>query len=210
MNGHRVRHVLVAAASCVLVAGCGDSTAEKLASDDAGQRIEALRDLGRSGRDEDVDRASRAAAHADLATARAAVRALGRMRGTAAADALSRLTVEERRPRVRREAVVLLSHRHDAGLAPVFRDRLVSDPAPSVRAAAATAIQRLGDWDGLDLLIRAAETDESPLVRDQAVGAIERMGSVRFGYSASAPEAERRDAIERIRRWAENRLLAEE
>lgn len=210
MIAHGASHVAVAAVLAILAAGCGGSAAEKLASDDAAERIEALRDLGRSGRDEDVDRASRAAAHADLATARAAVRALGRMRGKAAAGALSRLAAEEQRSRVREAAVVELSHRHEAALAEVFRDRLLSDPSPTVRAAAATAMQRLGDWDGLDVLIRVAEQDESPFVRSRAVGAIERMASIRFGYSPSAPEAERQEALERIRRWAENRLLGDD
>ena len=126
---------------------------------------------------------------------------------TGGADVLVRTATGDRRAEVRQAAVVQLGYDREPSSVPVLRAVLRRDADPRVRGEAAAALGRRADWEGLNVLVEAAERDECPRVRDRAVGAIQKMGSVRFGYSPSAPEAERREALQRMRRWMEGRLI---
>ncbi len=193
--------VLAAVLVAGLAAGCGESSAEKLRSDDRADRLEALGDLAEDGSDPALEAAAEAIRHDDILTARMAVRTVERMRRRKVYQALRDAT-EDPRPQVREEATLALGRLRDAESAATLVRRLRSDPDPSVRAAAATAIGRLGDRDLVGALVEAALKEEDLRVQSCAVGAVAKLAHVRFGYDSRASRKEREAALEVMRRWA--------
>jgi HEAT repeat protein len=196
----------LAVALAALAAGCGGSGAESLDSDDADARLKAVRALADDTSEESLDALAEAAAHSDLTTAKAAVRALGRRR---ALGPLRRTAREAKRPAVRKEAVVQLRRIKLPETPEELRAVLKSDPDASVRAAAATGLGQLRDRESIPLLIETVESDRDKTVRVSAVGALETMASGTFGYDPTAPDDEQAAALERIRRWARGDLFGE-
>ena len=181
--------------SAIALFGCG-GRAPELDADRREERLEAVRQLPDSAGG--AGRAAEAARHEDVATAREAVRRLGRMSAPAAREALRRLASDEARSPVREEAIVMLARHRDAALGTLFVERLGADPAPAVRAAAAAAIGRADYWDGLDALIAALE-DEDAAVRRAANAGLWRLCRLDFGFRPEATPQERAQVVARLR-----------
>ena len=190
--------VLGACFLAAVAAGCSDPAAQ-LNSDDPAARIEAIRSLAQQGTDAAVDEMARTAAQADEATAGEAVRGLGRIETQRALGALVGVAESDARPQVRTEAAFQLGYRRDARAAESLGGVLRSAPDARVRAAAAASLGKLGRLQDVELLVQAAETDPDVAVQCAAVRAVERVVRLEFLYDPTAPEAERREAIARVR-----------
>jgi HEAT repeat protein len=190
--------VLGACFLAAVAAGCSDPAAQ-LNSDDPAAHIEAIRSLAQQGTDAAADEMARTAAQADEATAGEAVRGLGRIETQRALGALVGAAESDARPQVRTEAVVQLGYRRDARAAESLGGVLRSDPDAPVRAAAAASLGKLGRLQDVELLVQVAETDPNVAVQCAAVRAVERVVRLGFLYDPTAPEAERREAIARVR-----------
>ena len=76
------------------------------------------------------------------------------------------------------------------------------DAGSRIRAVVATA--RQPTHEDLTQMVRALGSDD-PALRSMSIAALERTAQDRFGYDAWAPEAERRAAIDRWKRWLDQR-----
>lgn len=173
---------------------------DRLHSDDAGERVEAIHALARSDSDSAADALGEAAGDSDAEVAREAVAALGRMRRAKNASRVRR-ALDDKRAEVRAAAAVALGDLGDPADVPVLVERL-AEPAQGshVRAAVAFALGRLDDWRAMPALVDALE-DPSPKVRGRAYSAIRRILQLDVGFRASDPPAKRRAIIARIRQF---------
>jgi HEAT repeat protein len=207
-NSHRnLAGLAVCPALAVIVAamaGCSEPS-EQLTSSDPTVAISALRACRTEAGDEVVERVARVVARPDTRVATEAVRSLGRMRTPRAVRALVRIahSANERRPAIRREAVVQLGRRRKNPEAVAAIEQAVqADPDPHVRAVAATSLGWQRSMDHVPLLVEVAEADADPMVQACAVSAVERLVGIRFRYDPHATPEERREALARVRRMA--------
>jgi hypothetical protein len=117
--------------------------------------------------------------------------------------ALAQRAVGAKTESQRQKAAVALS---DAGPEAVvhLRRLLHESRDASVRAVCAQGLANLYDYDSVDLLIEALQ-DDSPgdrgkLVRMRAAAALSRLWLRDLHFPAAAPPAERRQAVDRIRK----------
>lgn len=204
MAGPWVKLVPAAVAAAAVWAG-GCSRSDPVASGaaaDQGERVEAVRELGRQGSDAAVAQLEPLLAHEDPRTALEACGALGRSGRPRAARVLATALRGDVRPEVRTEAAVQLGYSREPEAADALRQAVQSDSEPLVRGAAAAALGKIGQLADVPLLVRVAETDKQPLVEAAAVKAVEKMTVMGFCYDPAAPEEERQAAIRRMRFWA--------
>ncbi|MEQ8317748.1 MAG: hypothetical protein RIE77_02345 [Phycisphaerales bacterium] len=76
------------------------------------------------------------------------------------------------------------------------------DAGSRIRAVIATA--RQPTHEDLTQMVRALNSDD-PALRSLSIAALQRTAGDRFGYDAWAPEPERRAAIDRWKRWLDER-----
>ena len=178
---------LLAAAAVALSAGGCSSGDPDVA------RIEGYR------RDGNVEALAQEAASPDTADARKAVRALG----TLGPQALPRIdeAMRDNRIEVRQEAALAYGQAARGepairlgGLASVVRE----DPAPEVRAAAATALGGARAVDEMQTLLAALE-DPDRTVRARANAAIARIIGRRYDTYVDGTPEQRREAVAKLR-----------
>jgi HEAT repeat protein len=167
--GNRAWVAVAALAGCAALwpAGCNDP-AEGVNSSNSSEVRKSLNELGKRGKEEDVDRVAETTTHANPAIAAEAVRSLGSMHQTKAVEALTKVAAEETRSEVREEAVLELGRQKEVPSLDTLRQIVQRDPDPRVRAAAATSIARLRSWDDVALLMDVAEKDPDVLVQSGA------------------------------------------
>jgi hypothetical protein len=184
-----------------LLAGCSGAD-EKIRSDSLDERLEGIQELAERDDEEAVARLAEAVTHEDMATAMEAVAALQRMHHSSKVQVLRDVAEKEEREDLRQAAVrALLRHREDHSrqeALEVIRRVLQHDPDPQVRAEAAAAIGRTGTFEDVDLLCRVARDAESVIVESRCVAAVEKLVGLDFGYSSTAPESKRREAVQRV------------
>jgi len=191
--------VLVVAVLGVGFLGCQDPT-EKLSSANSDECISGLRAVADRGRAADVELVAQATHHQDAVVATEAVRALGRIRAPAAAEALKKVAVAESRPVVREEAVLVLGRQDEAPPVDVLVNVMKSDPAPRVRAAAVSGLARVGSPANVPTLLDVAERDVDEIVQSRAVGAAETLLGLSFGFDPNASPEERAKVLARMRK----------
>ena len=101
-------------------------------------------------------------------------------------------------PEVREAAVVGMSRLGEKADTQTLIERLKTDTAPPVRAAAAAALGKARCWEAGPALIQALE-DKDSNVRTRAGAALRRIMGIDFRYRADDPG--RQKAIQRIREW---------
>jgi HEAT repeat protein len=176
----RLLAALLAASALLLSGGCGDD--EK----DASARIERLRASG------NAEGLGREAASTDAAAAAEAVRALGRL-GQKAWPQVEAALRDSRRE-VRQEAAAIYPLVAPAGdAAPEMAALVRSDPEPTVRATAVTALGHVRALDEMDAVLAALD-DADPLVRQRALDAVERIMGKRYDLGQTPEERSRRAA----------------
>ena len=187
------------AVAALVAAGCSDSSIDKVRSDDQAKRVEGLRELSEERSGAALDAVTGAIGHQDVVTARAAVRAAGRMAGEESRAALEKTVREDRRPEVRREAALSLSAARGPSLVESLKKAIQTDQSPQVRAGACISLGRVGGLDDVEFMIGVAQGDADIEVQRQAVGALQRMVGIGFTFDTSAPPEVRRLTLERIR-----------
>ena len=190
---------LVLAAAVSVGSGCSESSSEKVQSADQAKRVEGLRELSQERSGAALDVVKGAIGHEDAVTARAAVRAAGRMAGEESRAALEKTVRDDRRPEVRREAALALSGSRGPSLVASLRKVIETDPSPQVRAGAAISLGRVGGLDDVEFLVGVAQQDTDIEVQRQAVGALQRILGIGFTFDTSAPPEVRRLTLDRIR-----------
>ena len=110
-----------------------------------------------------------------------------------AATALSDQPEEERE-----KAAEVLARHPDRPLAQLKRVAAESE-SPRVRAAAVLGLGALRDWESMPLLIEALESP-SVFLRERAASAVRQILNRDFGFRARGGDAERRQAVETIKR----------
>jgi HEAT repeat protein len=104
---------------------------------------------------------------------------------------------------LRLSALLALEGMPDDRIPPLV-ERSLSDREAVIRAQAAKMAGGLGLAGCLGRLLRLLE-DESDHVRSVADFAIEEIAGGDFGFEATDPEEKRREAIDRIAKWLEER-----
>lgn len=89
--------------------------------------------------------------------------------------------------------------------APLPADFEAPDAGSRIRAVVASA--RQPTFEDLQGMVRSLESDD-PALRTLAIAALERTAGQRFGYDPWAPAGERRVAIDRWKRWLDDREAA--
>ena len=194
---HRI--AVTGAILTILVMAAGCSSADKLNSQDPAQRIEGLRALRNAPAPSAAEKVAALVGDPDAKVAEEAVRTLGTMRSTVAAEALAKTVLDNKQGSVRREAALAMGRRTDESCATALRRVVQVDPDAVVRSAAALSLGRSKDGKDMVCLLQVADNDPDPGVRAQAVGAVEQRLQMTFGYDPNASADERRDVVERVR-----------
>ena len=178
--------------------GCQDPV-DKLKSSEPSQVLDGLREVAKRGRPEDVEQIAGVVAHQDERVAGEAIRTLGEVRGTEAAQVLSQVAQDDGRAAIRASAAMQLGRLEDVASADVLRKLIRADPDPSVREAAIASLQRLQSLDAVAFLVEAAEAETDVAVQRRAVEVVEGLVGMNFGYNPKASAEERVQAITRMR-----------
>lgn len=194
--------VLGAVAAAAAAGGCAEDPARKVQSAEQARRLEGLQELASENSERSFAAAAQAISHDDVMTARAAVRAIGRMPQRGAAPVLAKVLAADNRPEVREEAAVALSYCAAPEAAQVLREVVRKDAAAPVRAAAAIGMGRVGNLSDVELLLNVGDSDPDRLVQYQAVGALERILGIGFTFEPNLPEDRRRLTLEKVRESA--------
>ncbi len=176
-----------------------DPAIERLRSESPSERIKAVEALGRSGSPAASKALAEAAQDADPAVASRAVIVLGHL-GHLDDLPLLQEASKDSRASVREAAVVALGRFAAEAQRKMLRGVLASDPAPTVRAAAARGLGMNAYWPDMPYLLDALE-DPSEAVRRDAGAAVRRIWQLDFGFRANDPPEARRIAVAKIR-WA--------
>jgi len=191
--------LLVAGLAIFGAAGCSDPTS-KLSDANSDEVIKGLRQCAKSDSDEVAEKVAQIVNHQDEMVAAEAVRSLGDMRRSAKVlPVLRQVAAQDKRGAVRQEAVVQLGKQKAPEALDTLRSVVKADPDPRVRAAAATSLSRQRSLPDVALLVEIAENEQDPMVQSRAVGAVERLIGLKFGYDPTAPLAERKKALQRMR-----------
>jgi HEAT repeat protein len=190
----------VALAWVMVLGGCGnDAAATKATSAEQAAQLAALQQLPAQNNEKALATAVQAVQNEDVVTARAAVRAIGRMSQQDAPAALAKVITEDRRPEIREEAALALSSSTTEASVETLREVIQKDEAPKVRAAAAIGLGRTGSLRDVEFLLRAAETEKNPVVQYQTVGALEKILGIGFTIDPGLSPERRKITMERIR-----------
>ena len=178
--------------------GCQDPV-DKLKSSEPSQVLDGLREVAKRGRPEDVEQIAGVVAHQDERVASEAIRTLGEVRGTEAAQVLSQVAQDDGRSSIRASAAMQLGRLEDVASVDVLRNLIRTDPDPVVREAAIVSLQRLQSLDAVAFLVEAAEAETDVMVQRRAVEVVEGLIGMHFGYNPKASAEERAQAIARMR-----------
>jgi HEAT repeat protein len=178
--------------------GCHDPV-DKLKSSDSAQVVDGLRELARRGRPEDAGQIAEVVADHDETVAGEAIRTLGEVRGAEAAQALSHVAQDDRRPVIRAGAAMQLGRLEDVASVDVLRNLVRTDPDPGVREAAIESLRRLQSLDAVPFLVDVVEAETDVMVQRRAVEAVEGLIGVKFSYNPKASAEDRAKAITRMR-----------
>jgi len=170
---------------------------ERLQSESPSERIEAVEDLGRSESAAAAKALAKAAQDADPSVACRAIVALGH-RGRPDNLPLLEEAAQDPRVAVREAAVVALGRSASEAQRKMLRGAMASDPAPTVRAAAARGLGMNAHWPDMPYLLDALE-DPSEAVRRDAGAAVRRIWQLDFGFRANDPPEVRRIVAGKIR-----------
>ena len=157
-------------------------------------------------RERNVPALGREVAHRDVAVARQAVAALGRI-GPESLPEVRRALRDSRGPVRERAATVFarIAPREDAtALAQVAREDASSD----VRAAAVSGLNHMCAFEQMEAIL-AAMDDSDEVVRRRAATAARRFACARVGFKADDPPQKRKAAIQRMRSvWLQHEARA--
>jgi HEAT repeat protein len=181
--------------------GCQDPV-DKLKSSEPSQVLDGLREVAKRGRPEDVEQIAGVVANQDERVASEAIRTLGEVRGTEAAQVLSQVAQDDGRSAIRASAAMQLGRLEDVASADVLRKLIRADPDPGVREAAIVSLRRLQSLDAVAFLVEAAEAETDVMVQRRAVEAVEGLVGMNFRYNPKASAEERAQAIARMRALA--------
>jgi len=181
--------------------GCQDPV-DKLKSSEPSQVLDGLREVAKRGRPEDVEQIAGVVAHQDDRVASEAIRTLGEVRGTEAAQVLSQIAQDDGRPDIRASAAMQLGRIEDIASVDVLRNLIRTDPDPSVREAAVVSLQRIQSLDAIAFLVDVAETESDVAVQRRAVEAVEGLVGMKFSYHPKASAEDRAAAVARMRAMA--------
>ncbi|MFP4053204.1 MAG: HEAT repeat domain-containing protein [Phycisphaerae bacterium] len=113
-------------------------------------------------------------------------------------DAIVKAT-RDQRPQVREAAAAAMPSLKEKADRPVLRNMITNRREEStIRAAAASSLGKLQDWDSIPTLIDAL-SDPNPLVRGRAHASLVKITGRNYGFKANAPLSERNRVIARLR-----------
>jgi HEAT repeat protein len=185
----------------VWLTGCQDPV-DKLKSSEPSQVLDGLREVAKRGRPEDVEPIAGVVAHQDERVAGEAIRTLGEVRGTEAAQVLSRVAQDDGRAAIRASAAMQLGRLEDIASVDVLRNLIRTDPDPSVRENAVMSLRRIQSLDAVPFLVDVAEAETDVMVQRRAVEAVEGLVGMHFSYNPKASAEDRAAAVARMRTLA--------
>ena len=131
-----------------------------------------------------------------------AIRTLGEVRGTEAAQVLSQVAQDDGRSSIRASAAMQLGRLEDVASVDVLRNLIRTDPDPGVREAAIASLRRLQSLDAVPFMVDAAEAETDVAVQRRAVEAVEGLIGMKFSYNPKASAEDRAAAVARMRSLA--------
>jgi HEAT repeat protein len=138
--------------------------------------------------------------------ARRATRALG-YAGRKSLPALKRILLEDKRPEIRQQAALAMVNPVKASvpanktitkqMTAALVTAIATDKAPEVRAAAASVLGRVYDYENMDSLLKAMD-DENLNVRRRAYQAVTRIFGRKYLFNPTRSSAKRQVIIQEI------------
>ncbi|MEX2213662.1 MAG: HEAT repeat domain-containing protein [Phycisphaeraceae bacterium] len=181
----------------------GPNISADLESGSTEARLRAVEELERLDSASAAELISKYANDPDLVVARRVIISMGRMKNQVKTEQLLPL-LESPKYEIREAAIIAVGVRGIKGNPEALRKVMVSDPIPSVRAAAVSELAAMRDWEAMKSFA-ALLSDSDLMVQNTAAEAIMRIGGIMHqGFRTNASAADRQTGIRFLQHFWQN------